>query len=909
MFWKNRLKNLKFIQEQLMSSRGQQVASIVQRTDSVYWATLRDIYRDVQEGVMEAEDVTLSLSPLQEKLEELQQVEYEQLGANMAAMMEEIRLIWIRSEFYCRGCRMVVLLQEICNLFIHTSRKFLCGQEVMRGLVSRPARVLDDVKLVIRTLQTLKEVYSQCRTQLEDQSQDGRRHSWDFPSHLAFVHLDNFLTCVDSIQEALCVVLQLLQLDRAVLSGVSSRMWTEVVQDIYQDFLGHVTVLSSSNCDPTDPDDQSFQLHLDQFTAQVSHLERRLVCVLSRALKDCYTSSSAAELLQMFRFVLGRPLIRDLLRPQLIQLVDMVLRELDETELLFYTQRQKPETSNRFSPSAATRLRWTQELQQRAEDAVDSYRTVHEMYPESGESQLVLQRFEQVVDVLQDFRDQVRTDWSHQLDSDCGFVLEQPLIQQEEQGMLGVPCSHKLEDVLRELRYASREPDVQLRPLTARLFACRDDIRQTYLCLGHMVSCYNQVLRDVLQVELPLIQDQLQDLNQSLSELQETSWSCADVQRLVEQQRHKVLKFHSTVSEARDNMVAMTTIIQGWAELHLLRRSGDSLLEGGATEQSYRRIREEGQQLLRLTQANRRLYGADASSESWIRYLDHVDQQVEDGLFQLLLRSLNFLCDNMKPQSCSVLFSVRLQLQETGSVFEPSVGVGLCDIIKNIISDVYSAASLPPRISESHHGNYQVSLQQSPVLCVLEQEVMRCLQQVSAEAELVRAGLDRYSSLWQRNKTDMMQEFLSYSRQLGPDELDADEAPPTLTDFQREIETLRALSRDVSRLDDVITVHGWLQVDVRPFRDALISLIHDWTHLYTQHLVDSVRDSLLQVTQRADNNDNEESPSSSRLPLTDTIVLLEAAGVQLPEHLAAQLQVSQCSATVAETDGAFRTVV
>ena len=42
--------------------------------------------------------------------------------------------------------------------------------------------------------------------------------------------------------------------------------------------------------------------------------------------------------------------------------------------------------------------------------------------------------------------------------------------------------------------------------------------------------------------------------------------------------------------------------LQGWAELHLLQRSDDSLLEGGATEQSYRRIREEGEELLRLTQ-------------------------------------------------------------------------------------------------------------------------------------------------------------------------------------------------------------------------------------------------------------------------------------------------------------------
>lgn len=54
----------------------------------------------------------------------------------------------------------------------------------------------------------------------------------------------------------LCVSLQLDQLDQTVLTGVSGRMWTDVVQGVYQDFVCHVTALSDCNCDPVDPDDQ-----------------------------------------------------------------------------------------------------------------------------------------------------------------------------------------------------------------------------------------------------------------------------------------------------------------------------------------------------------------------------------------------------------------------------------------------------------------------------------------------------------------------------------------------------------------------------------------------------------------------------------------------------------------------------
>ncbi|XP_045898271.1 dynein axonemal heavy chain 17-like isoform X2 [Micropterus dolomieu] len=230
----------------------------------------------------------------------------------------------------------------------------------------------------------------------------------------------------------------------------------------------------------------------------------------------------------------------------------------------------------------------------------------------------------------------------------------------------------------------------------------------------------------------------------------------------------------------------------------------------------------------------------------------------------------------MNPQGCrAALLAVRLELQETGSVFEPSVGGGLSDLLKTIITDVYTAASLPPRIS--------VSLQQSPKLSALEQEVMRRLLQVREEAERLRAGLNRYSYLWQSNRRRVMQEFLTYSRQLGPEELEAEKTPPTLKDFQREIESLQRVSGEVVHLDDVIVLHNWLQVDLRPFRDSLLSLIYDWRHVYTEYLLASVRNSLQQLTRRGGSEE-------SRFPLTETIILLEAAGVELPEHLAAQLQ-------------------
>lgn len=42
-----------------------------------------------------------------------------QLKHRVEAVMEEVRLVWTRSRSYCKPGRIVVLLQKICNLFIH----------------------------------------------------------------------------------------------------------------------------------------------------------------------------------------------------------------------------------------------------------------------------------------------------------------------------------------------------------------------------------------------------------------------------------------------------------------------------------------------------------------------------------------------------------------------------------------------------------------------------------------------------------------------------------------------------------------------------------------------------------------------------------------------------------------------
>lgn len=85
------------------------------------------------------------------------------------------------------------------------------------------------------------------------------------------------------------------------------------------------------------------------------------------------------QLVSMFRSVLDCPVIQDQLRPHVVRLVQTVLTELDQTELLFYSQRERPGSLSRFSPAAAAGLCWAQQLQLRAEDTMKNYETIQHL--------------------------------------------------------------------------------------------------------------------------------------------------------------------------------------------------------------------------------------------------------------------------------------------------------------------------------------------------------------------------------------------------------------------------------------------------------------------------------------------------------------------------------------------------
>jgi len=70
----------------------------------------------------EAQDIHLHLMPLKRHLDDIERVDFSEVKPLLVLLLHVVCLIWVTSKHYNVPVRIVVLLQEICNLLIQQVR-------------------------------------------------------------------------------------------------------------------------------------------------------------------------------------------------------------------------------------------------------------------------------------------------------------------------------------------------------------------------------------------------------------------------------------------------------------------------------------------------------------------------------------------------------------------------------------------------------------------------------------------------------------------------------------------------------------------------------------------------------------------------------------------------------------------
>ena len=98
------------------------MAQLLEKADSSYFPAFKSIFKEVVEALSEATDINMHLKPLRNHFEDLEQADFDGLEKMIPPMMHVICLVWASSSHYNTPARIIVLLQELCNLMIELVR-------------------------------------------------------------------------------------------------------------------------------------------------------------------------------------------------------------------------------------------------------------------------------------------------------------------------------------------------------------------------------------------------------------------------------------------------------------------------------------------------------------------------------------------------------------------------------------------------------------------------------------------------------------------------------------------------------------------------------------------------------------------------------------------------------------------
>uniref|UniRef100_A0A8D0X9B8 Dynein axonemal heavy chain 9 n=1 Tax=Sus scrofa TaxID=9823 RepID=A0A8D0X9B8_PIG len=866
-FWRNRYEDLEYIYNQLRAIKVRGMAGLLDKLQSSYFPAFQAMFRDVVAALTEAQDIHTHLVPLQHHLETLESLEFPKVKPRLQPLLHIVCLIWATCESYrCPG-RLTVLLQEICNLLVQQASHYLSPEDLLRSEVEESQRKL---QVVVETLNFFKHVFQDRRENLHSYFKENQEvREWDFQSSLVFVRLDGFLGRLGMVQDLLETALDFHKLGKLEFSGIRGNALSQQAQQMYNEFQEIYRVFSESSYNCLDPQSVEFEKDVSEFNQRVEDLDRRLGTVFIQAFDDAPALEHAFKLLDIAGNLLERPLVARDASDKYLGLIGMFTKDLDAVRMI-YCQRVQEEAQGGSSsvhknmPAMAGGLRWAQELRQRIQDPFNNFRRMTHPCMESAEGKRMIQKYEDMLSLLEKYETRLYEDWCETVSEKSQYNLSRPLLKRDpETKHITVNFSPQLLSVLKEMSYLQPQQMKYIPKTAAAMFSSREFYRQLVANLELMANWYNKVMTTLLEVELPLVEKELQNIDLCLRAAEETlNWKTEGIWDYVIHITDSIHDLEQRIQKTKDNVEEIQNIMKSWVSPIFKRKDGkkECLLsmddQSDQMEKYYSLIKESGLKIHALVQENLCLFSADPASSIWKTYVNYIDDMLLDGFFLAIECSLKYLLENTECNAgLTPIFEAQLSLAIPELVFCPSLESGakggLYDIVDGLVTSVFRISSLVPRLSpQSDSPHYQADLEAMAGLAGMRDQLMERVQSAMALCCTYRHALSQYAYLYVEDRKEALGQFLLYGHVLTAEELEAHsedgipENPPLLHQFKAQIDSYEKLHEDVCKLEPTKVFDGWMKIDVRPFKASLLNVIKKWSLTFKQHLVDYVTHSL-----------------------------------------------------------------
>ncbi|XP_013068368.2 dynein beta chain, ciliary [Biomphalaria glabrata] len=940
-FWENKAQNLECIYEQLRDPKVRKMVELLERANSSYFPSFKNIFRDVVAALTEAQDINMHLKPLRLQLEDFEQAEFDECGKFLGPLLHTVCLIWSNSGYYNTPARVIVLLQEMCNMIIDMARNYLSPEEIFKGEVEE---IYGKVVKAHEVLAKFYSSYEEHKAKLSTYFKDGKQPiEWEFAPELVFARFSKFQQRVNKVKELIETALEFYKLEKIELGGIQGKQLSAQVITIFTEFNEQYKVFSERTYDCLDTKSDEFIVDYKNFLEKVDDFGRRIATIVCQGFDDCCSLESTFKLIDIMGSLLERPIVKKDFDEKYPIVVNMMHQMLDEAKTMYDKQVAFKAATGKASihknmPDVTGSLKWSKEMVDRISAPMANFKRMEHPIMQSEHAQQVYKKYDEMMALLAQWDQQVYNDWTKGVDEACNFNLKQPLItRNEETKLISVNFDPQLVAVLREVKYLEIRSKEEIPSSAGAMYAKNETFRKFVANLDLTVHWYNKIRETILEVEFPLIENQLADIDQQLEQAEKSlNWENENVWDYIEKTRDKVHDLETRVQKSKDNVEEIKKIMTTWSKTPLFERKEDkhdTLLQQDDREdriaKRYAEIKTAGENIHALLKQNLEYFKADVSTDIWKAYVDYIDEMIVDGFFNTIRCSLQFMLNNTDPkQNPGPLFEAKLELRVPEMVFVPSLDFGVADGfydgIDGLVGDVYKQASLIPRLAE-HSGqqHYQPDLEDMEELNEMRQELMDRVQNIMNKAMEYKNSFDNYAYLWVDDRNEFMRQFLLYNHVLTTEEIEAHadegvpESPPTLAQFKEQIDTYEKIYEDVVRIEDTQLFEQWFRIDAKPFKLNLINIIKRWSFMFKQHLIDHVTNSLKNLAQFIKTTDaglqkpvaegdyaglvevmghlfavRERQQTTDEMfePLKQTIELLKTYDQEMPDEVHVQLQ-------------------
>jgi len=378
--------------------------------------------------------------------------------------------------------------------------------------------------------------------------------------------------------------------------------------------------------------------------------------------------------------------------------------------------------------------------------------------------------------------------------------------------------------------------------------------------LDLIVNLYNEILQTLLEVEKPLVQQKMENIDKVLQRgLVHMNWKSHTITDFISQCTTIVKEVHGIVQAIKGNVTQTRKILESWSEDLLLDRKLTrtytpeelTMLQRELMDARYSDIIHGSERIHSFLGLSQKTLRANRGSSNFKAYIDHVNHIVIEGLAQAVLANCQYLLLQVDPvhlakHDINPLLEVQLRLQGDLVVFSPDLartshGEGISDLVFRWINSFCNIGMLVRRMdTPTPSGNYLADIQENRKVKHNISVISRFITDNTAQCEEFRQAFEDYSYLWLQDVAQKFQDFLLQETNPG-------EAMPPVFAFEEHIHTFRVLKDEIRELPGTKVV-GWLKIDVRPLRNALLNYVSKWSDVFQHYPLNHVIKSVNELT-------------------------------------------------------------